>query len=83
LNFSHSAKVVALQERLQTFMESHIYPNEGVYKEERAVLFDRWQPVPLVEPPAPCASSMDPMKCIRHQLGEQELAKYRLARNHG
>ena len=48
MQFEHSAKVKGLQERLQGFMDAHIYPNEATYvaQQDRA---DRWQPVPVVE----------------------------------
>jgi acyl-CoA dehydrogenase len=31
MDFHHSAKVTALQERLQAFVDTHIYPNEKTY----------------------------------------------------
>jgi acyl-CoA dehydrogenase len=48
MNFEHSAKVKALQQRLQAFMDQHIYPNEERYNEEVAS-GDRWQPTKIVE----------------------------------
>ncbi|WP_226580855.1 acyl-CoA dehydrogenase [Halobacillus litoralis] len=32
--FEHSSKVKSLQEKLQNFMEAHIYPNESIYEEQ-------------------------------------------------
>ena len=55
MDFSHSDKAEELRERLQAFMDEHIYPNEKTYKEEQAALVDRWQPVPVVERLKPVA----------------------------
>ena len=55
MDFSHSPKAEELLERLQAFMEEHIYPNEKTYKEEQAAMADRWQPVPVVERLKPAA----------------------------
>jgi acyl-CoA dehydrogenase len=48
MDFEHSAKVKALQQRLQAFMDEHIYPNEQRYQDEVAA-GDRWQPPTLIE----------------------------------
>ena len=55
MEFSHSPKAEELLERLQAFMDEHIYPNEKTYKEEQAAMVDRWQPVPVVERLKPAA----------------------------
>ncbi|SEP28796.1 acyl-CoA dehydrogenase [Methylobacterium sp. ap11] len=55
MDFHHAPKVTALQERLQAFMDEHIYPNEATYKAEQAAMTDRWQPVPVVERLKPVA----------------------------
>ncbi len=55
MDFHHAPKVTALQERLQAFMDAHVYPNEATYKAEQAALTDRWQPVPVVERLKPLA----------------------------
>ena len=44
--FSHKAK--ELRERVTAFMEEHVYPNEGRYK-EHCLGPNRWQPVPVIE----------------------------------
>lgn len=44
----YSAKSVELQNRLSTFMDQHIYPNEKRYIEEIET-GDRWQPSKLIE----------------------------------
>jgi acyl-CoA dehydrogenase len=48
MDFTHSAKVTALQERLAGFMEAEIYPNEARYRRE-VDDGDRWQPPALIE----------------------------------
>jgi len=48
MDFTHSAKVAALQERLAGFMEAEIYPNEARYRRE-VEDGDRWQPPDLIE----------------------------------
>jgi acyl-CoA dehydrogenase len=55
MDFHHSSKVTALQQRLQSFMDGHIYPNEKTYKAEQAAMADRWQPVPVIERLKPLA----------------------------
>jgi acyl-CoA dehydrogenase len=46
--FAPNAKVTALQEKLQAFMDQHIYPNEGRFAEE-VEAGDRWQPTAVME----------------------------------
>jgi acyl-CoA dehydrogenase len=48
MNFDYSTKTRELQNRLQSFMEAHVYPNENRYHEE-INSGDRWQPLPLIE----------------------------------
>ena len=48
MDFEHSPKVVALQKKLASFMDRHIYPNEKRYKEELDA-GGRWQPLPLLD----------------------------------
>jgi len=48
MDFAYSAKVAALHEKLQGFMDDHIYPNETRYGEELAK-GDRWEPSAIVE----------------------------------
>jgi acyl-CoA dehydrogenase len=48
MDFEYSDKTKALMERLQAFMDEHIYPNEQRFFEEIAE-GDRWQPVGVVE----------------------------------
>jgi len=48
MDFAYSAKVAALQEKLQGFMDDHIYPNEARYAEEIAK-GDRWEPSAIME----------------------------------
>ncbi len=53
MNFDHSPKVAALQERVAAFMQEHIYPNEKLYYDQIAE--DRWRPVPIIEKLKPVA----------------------------
>jgi len=46
--FAPNGKVTALQEKLQAFMDQHIYPNEGRFAEE-VEAGDRWQPTAVME----------------------------------
>jgi len=48
MNFSYSEKVVNLQEKLNTFMKEHIYPNEKVFEEQLNSQGDRWSAVPPI-----------------------------------
>jgi acyl-CoA dehydrogenase len=48
MNFDYSPKVQALIERLNAFVEEHIYPNEARYAAEINE-GDRWQPIPLID----------------------------------
>ncbi len=47
MDFAFSPRVREWQERLQEFLDAHVYPNERLYYEQIAQ--DRWQPVPVVE----------------------------------
>jgi acyl-CoA dehydrogenase len=48
MEFEYSDKVKALQAKLQSFMDQHIYPNEQRYKDEVAA-GDPWQPTSVME----------------------------------
>ena len=48
MDFQLSERARELQERLEAFMEAHIYPNEAV-AEAQIAEGDRWQPLPIVE----------------------------------
>lgn len=48
MNFNYSNKTQKLQNKLQAFMDAHIYPNEKAYHAE-INSGDRWQPLPLIE----------------------------------
>ncbi|QJE72655.1 acyl-CoA dehydrogenase [Aerophototrophica crusticola] len=49
MDFAYTDKVVALQDRLNRFMERHIYPNEAALNAEVAAGDTRWKPVALLE----------------------------------
>ena len=47
MNIEPSAKTKELQQRLQKFMDAHVYPNEQRFEEETAR--ERWKPTRIVE----------------------------------
>jgi acyl-CoA dehydrogenase len=47
MEFELSAKTKELQQRLQSFMDAHVYPNEHRFHEE--IERDRWKPTRIVE----------------------------------
>ena len=47
MNFEPSAKTKELQQRLQAFMDAHVYPNERRFEEETASA--PWKPTQIVE----------------------------------
>ncbi len=47
MNFELSAKTREFQERLQRFMDAHVYPNEERFHEE--IAHDRWKPARIME----------------------------------
>ncbi|OUR77700.1 acyl-CoA dehydrogenase [Alphaproteobacteria bacterium 46_93_T64] len=48
MNFEYSDKVKELQERVQAFMDEHIYPNEDLFYEQ-VNEGDRWEPTAILE----------------------------------
>jgi acyl-CoA dehydrogenase len=48
MQFEYSSRVKELQQRLNTFMAEHIYPNESRYHEHTQGT-ERWQPVAVIE----------------------------------
>ena len=49
MDFSHNQKTAELIERLNAFMDEHIYPNEEAYRQQVAAMGDDWTPVPVIE----------------------------------
>src|SRR5690349_9810272 len=47
MDFAYAPEVTALENRLRTFMDEHVYPNEARYY--AGTQSDRWQPSPLIE----------------------------------
>jgi acyl-CoA dehydrogenase len=47
MHFDFTPKVRDLQQRLQAFMDEHVYPSERLFHEQ--VGKSRWQPVPIIE----------------------------------
>jgi len=55
MNFEFSDKVKQLLQRLQVFLDAHIYPNEQRYYDE--IAHDRWKPTRIIEELKPKARS--------------------------
>jgi acyl-CoA dehydrogenase len=49
MNMDYSDKAKDLIQRVRSFMESHVYPNERLYFEQHAALKDRWDSPPIME----------------------------------
>ena len=49
MDFEHSKKTAALIERLEAFMDEHVYPNQATYLQQVADMRDNWVPVPIIE----------------------------------
>ena len=47
MDFEHNDKVKILHERLETFMDEHIYPNQKTYQQQLAEMGDNWAAVPI------------------------------------
>lgn len=47
--FEYSEKSIQLQQRLQAFMERHVYPNEAAYADQLEQTADRFAPLALIE----------------------------------
>ncbi len=47
MSFEVTERVKELQQQLLTFMDAHVYPNEGRFQEE--VARDRWKPTEVIE----------------------------------
>ncbi|HEY9581952.1 MAG TPA: acyl-CoA dehydrogenase [Savagea sp.] len=48
MNFSYSEKVEKLRSQLTEFMETYIYPNESVYKDQLDAMDDRFSAIPPI-----------------------------------
>src|SRR5690625_3985245 len=48
MNFSHPKRVLDLQEKLTTVMETEVYPNDPVYEEQVNAQTERWAGVPPI-----------------------------------
>lgn len=48
MDFKNSDRTVEMKELLQSFMDEHIYPNEGAFTDE-INSGDRWQPLEMIE----------------------------------
>ncbi len=54
MDFAYSERTLALLEKLEAFMDQHIYPNEKLYLQQLDE-GDRWQPVQIIEDLKPVA----------------------------
>ena len=48
MDFNHTQKVLDLMDRLNTFMDEHIYPNEEAYREHFKTTDNQWKSPPLM-----------------------------------
>jgi len=58
MDFEYSDKVLALIERLEAFMDEHIYPNQDTYLQQVREMGDAWTGVPIVEALKPKAKAV-------------------------
>ena len=49
MDFSSSPRTTEFRQRLLTFMDETIYPNEAVYAEQVATATIRWESPPIME----------------------------------
>ncbi|MEC9063741.1 MAG: acyl-CoA dehydrogenase family protein, partial [Pseudomonadota bacterium] len=49
MDFNHTQKVLDLMDRLNTFMDEHIYPNEEAYREYFKTTDNQWKSAPLMD----------------------------------
>ncbi len=49
MDFNHTQKVLDLMDRLNTFMDEHIYPNEEAYREHFKTTDNLWKSPPLMD----------------------------------
>jgi len=49
MDFNHTQKVLDLMDRLNTFMDEHIYPNEEAYREYFKTTDNQWKSPPLMD----------------------------------
>ena len=49
MDFNHTQKVLDLMDRLNAFMDEHIYPNEEAYREHFKTTDNLWKSPPLMD----------------------------------
>ena len=49
MDFNHTQKVLDLMDRLNAFMDEHIYPNEQAYREHFKTTDNQWKSPPLMD----------------------------------
>lgn len=57
MDFNFTPRTRELMDKLQSFMDKHIYPNEERYRKEHHDAKDPWQPIPVIEELKPVAKS--------------------------
>jgi acyl-CoA dehydrogenase len=57
MDFNFTPKTRELMDKLQAFMDKHIYPNEERYRKEHHDAKDPWQPIPVIEELKPVAKA--------------------------
>ena len=55
MDFTYSDKTKALIDRIQSFMDEHIYPNEQVFLDQVEAMGHDWQPAPIIQELKPLA----------------------------
>jgi acyl-CoA dehydrogenase len=49
MDFEHNPKTADLVQRLEAFMDEHVYPNQATFEQQVADMGDTWTPVPVIE----------------------------------
>jgi len=57
MDFNFTPRTRELMDKLQAFMDKHIYPNEDRYRKEHHDAKDPWQPIPVIEELKPVAKA--------------------------
>ena len=55
MDFEHNEKTADLIDRLEAFMDEHVYPNQATFLQQVEAMGDDWTPVPVIESLKPVA----------------------------
>ena len=55
MDFEHNEKTADLIDRLEAFMDEHVYPNQATFLQQVEAMGDDWTPVPVIESLKPIA----------------------------